>query len=179
MLKNRYICVRHGESQANIAGLIVSDPNNGVHAYGLTDDGRSAVGKVKLDPRSKVTSRLQLSWRARRFQMQWSFHPISSVRRRRLQSSPTRWAARPQPPIHASGVQTRASDCSERFFGTLELGPNSAYEAVWRRDEKSETQTVDGVESVARCPLRACCRWCGERREVPTACLLSMVWRAS
>jgi len=39
-LKNRYFALRHGESEANAAGIIVSDPNNGVPLYGITAKGR-------------------------------------------------------------------------------------------------------------------------------------------
>ena len=39
-LQNRYFAMRHGKSEANAAGLIVSDPANGCPAYGLTPEGR-------------------------------------------------------------------------------------------------------------------------------------------
>ena len=35
--------MRHGESEANVAGVIVSDPEQGCHGYGLTEKGRLQV----------------------------------------------------------------------------------------------------------------------------------------
>ena len=35
-LKHCYVCIRHGESKANVAGLIISDNKNGCNGYGLT-----------------------------------------------------------------------------------------------------------------------------------------------
>jgi probable phosphoglycerate mutase len=42
-LKNRYYGFRHGESQANVEGVIVSDPALGTVRYGLTEKGRRQV----------------------------------------------------------------------------------------------------------------------------------------
>ncbi len=39
-LKNRYFALRHGESTANIAGIISSLPSTGTTTHGLTDKGR-------------------------------------------------------------------------------------------------------------------------------------------
>ncbi len=35
--------MRHGESEANVAGLIVSDPEQGCHTFGLTENGKQQV----------------------------------------------------------------------------------------------------------------------------------------
>ncbi len=42
-LNNNYSAFRHGESQANVEGIIVSDPAVGVNGYGLTEHGRMQV----------------------------------------------------------------------------------------------------------------------------------------
>jgi len=42
-LKNRYIAFRHGESQANVEGIIVSHPDIGTVKYGLSNEGRRQV----------------------------------------------------------------------------------------------------------------------------------------
>lgn len=51
-LKNRYFVLRHGESEANIAGLITSDPVQCISNYGLTKHGNeqviATVRKAKL-----------------------------------------------------------------------------------------------------------------------------------
>ena len=42
-LNNCYVVWRHGESEANKAGIIVSHPENGVKSFGLTSAGRNQV----------------------------------------------------------------------------------------------------------------------------------------
>ncbi len=42
-LKNRYYAFRHGESMANVEGIIVSNPDVGIHRYGLSEKGRVQV----------------------------------------------------------------------------------------------------------------------------------------
>ena len=40
VLGNRYFVVRHGESKANVSGILVGDPQRGVEGFGLTERGR-------------------------------------------------------------------------------------------------------------------------------------------
>ena len=40
VLRNRYFVMRHGESEANVLGVAVGDPQRGVRGFGLTDLGR-------------------------------------------------------------------------------------------------------------------------------------------
>ena len=51
-LRNRYLCVRHGESEANVAGLVSSDPGVSTLEHGLTPTGlaqaREAASAVRL-----------------------------------------------------------------------------------------------------------------------------------
>ncbi len=42
-LRNPYFVFRHGYSKANAEGIIVSQPANGIDAYGLSDLGRKQV----------------------------------------------------------------------------------------------------------------------------------------
>merc|ERR1719330_655175 len=42
-LRHRYFALRHGESEANVAGIIIGDPEVGTQRYGLTARGREAV----------------------------------------------------------------------------------------------------------------------------------------
>eukprot|EP00438_Fugacium_kawagutii_P016681 Skav223975 [mRNA] locus=scaffold1107:223842:226947:- [translate_table: standard] len=39
-LRHRFFALRHGESKANVAKIIISDPKVGTKAYGLTPAGR-------------------------------------------------------------------------------------------------------------------------------------------
>lgn len=42
-LKNTYYAFRHGQSRANVEGIIISDPAVGTVEYGLTEEGRRQV----------------------------------------------------------------------------------------------------------------------------------------
>lgn len=39
----RFFGLRHGQSEANVAGIVLSDPATGVPGYGLTAEGRAQV----------------------------------------------------------------------------------------------------------------------------------------
>ena len=66
VLRNRYFVMRHGESEANVLGVAVGDPQRGVQGFGLTDLGRrqateaasalTHVYRVQLDHTEIVTS---------------------------------------------------------------------------------------------------------------------------
>lgn len=43
VLRNRYFVMRHGESEANVLGVAVGDPQRGVEGFGLTELGRRQV----------------------------------------------------------------------------------------------------------------------------------------
>ncbi len=43
LFKNQYYAFRHGQSRANVEGIIVSDPAVGTVDYGLTEAGRKQV----------------------------------------------------------------------------------------------------------------------------------------
>jgi len=42
-LRNRYFALRHGESKANVAGVILSNPKDGVVSFGLSRRGKKQV----------------------------------------------------------------------------------------------------------------------------------------
>ncbi len=46
VLRNRYFVMRHGESEANVLGVAVGDPQRGVAGFGLTDLGRRQVAEA-------------------------------------------------------------------------------------------------------------------------------------
>ena len=46
-MRNRFYAVRHGESAANEAAIVVSAPEHGVPGYGLTTLGRHQAQQVR------------------------------------------------------------------------------------------------------------------------------------
>ena len=115
-LANRYLVMRHGHSLANQQGVIVSDPVNGRGAYGLSELGRD-----------QVTDSL-----ARQATLDADTIILSSDFARALESAELahRWLS------CAAPLQVDAR-LRERYFGELELGPDSAYADVWRHDARN------------------------------------------
>lgn len=54
-LKNRYFILRHGESKANVAGILLSHPREGTVSFGLSRKGKKQVkDSVLKNRRSKL-----------------------------------------------------------------------------------------------------------------------------
>eukprot|EP00048_Salpingoeca_helianthica_P021363 m.11856 g.11856 ORF g.11856 m.11856 type:complete len:525 (+) comp5888_c0_seq1:23-1597(+) len=129
-LLNVYFAVRHGESTANVAGIITSTLNS-AEGHGLTPKGIQQAEKAanqlraRLGPDAKdvfiITSDFERA------------QQTAAVIAEQL------GAAKP----------TEDARLRERFFGDFEGASNTNYETVWNKDKKSATHTEDGVESVA------------------------------
>ena len=50
-LKNRYFIIRHGESKANVAGILLSHPKEGTISFGLSKKGKKQVKNSILKSR--------------------------------------------------------------------------------------------------------------------------------
>ncbi len=129
VLKNTYHIMRHGQSLANIAGLIVSHPDNGLNQYGLSDTGCSQVEAGIQTSLLEATTRIISSdfKRARE---------TAEIVHARLKSD------------NQICFETRLR---ERFFGELELGPDNRYEEIWtfdRQDPQHNQYSVESVNSV-------------------------------
>lgn len=113
---NSYFALRHGTSTANEAGIVVADPANGVSGYGLSPDGRT-------DTRARLeTAMTDLRFRP------GSTLCFSSDFLRALETAEIFCdiLGRSSPRIDER--------LRERFFGELELGPNTGYDEIWARD---------------------------------------------
>ncbi len=121
---NRYLLMRHGHSQANERGLIISDPR-----HGLTDYGLSRSGEDQL-------SRLIEGW-------PWP-QPSRIVHSDFLRTTQTaarvgeRFGLVPQPEPRLR----------ERYFGDFEAEPVSRYEEIWTLDARDPRHGQHGIESV-------------------------------
>ncbi len=124
-LHNTYHIMRHGESEANQAGLIISSPAKGIARYGLTEKGRAMAEKsLALAGFSPPVTRI-----------------ISSDFRRALETARLAAAA-----LGIKEVET-SELLRERFFGSLDGGSDNAYTIVWEEDRKNPGNTSQGVES--------------------------------
>jgi probable phosphoglycerate mutase len=128
-LNNQYFILRHGESTANVEGIIVSTPENGIENYGLSDEGRAqidrTINKAKSD--GKLDSKIRI---------------ISSDFKRAYESAViagkilgTEYLIEPEPRLR------------ERDFGSFELLSNEHYQTVWDNDAQDGSHTSNNVES--------------------------------
>jgi broad specificity phosphatase PhoE len=124
-LKNRFYGFRHGESRANVEGIIVSDPAIGTVKYGLSDEGRRQVGESALRL-SKVVSDAVI---------------VASDFRRTVETAEIIRTV-------AGGEPVRLDPrLRERLFGKWEGTRYTHYSDAWQKDAVDPEQMIDGVES--------------------------------
>ncbi len=124
-MKNRYYAFRHGQSRANVEGIIISDPAVGTKEYGLTEEGRRQA-KASVAKLSQLVS-----------------DPL-------IISSDFRRAAETAELVRdALGVESILFDVRlrERFFGEWEGTCHANYSTAWKRDEFDPDQDYKGAES--------------------------------
>ncbi len=131
-MKNHYLLMRHGESQANQADLIVSAPENGLKLYGLTPRGRKqAQEAARLSglPNSTVVI-------------------CSDFRRTRETAEVVVEALRIREPLVLEPA------LRERYFGRLEGTTGDRYREVWAQDSRDADQPPYGAESARHLTMR-------------------------
>lgn len=126
-MKNTYFILRHGESEANVQGVIVSSPQNGLDSFGLTAKGKEQALKTIREQRHLFSEKTIV---------------IASDFLR----------ARETAHIIQEELQLNTYITSEllreRFFGDLELSHHSNYGKVWELDRQDPAHKTWGIESV-------------------------------
>lgn len=130
--RNRYLLMRHGHSQANAQGKIISTPEQGLANYGLSEQGEKQLQEALA---------------------RWSWPvPTQIVHSDFLRTTHT--AARV---AAAFGVEMQQEvGLRERHFGELEGKADHHYPDVWAFDAKSAEHTQWQVEPVSRVAARMC-----------------------
>ncbi|EWG98119.1 histidine phosphatase family protein [Halomonas sp. BC04] len=123
--RNRYLLMRHGHSQANARGLIISTPERGLTAFGLSPQGVSQLDALLAD------------WH-------WPT-PTQILHSDFLRTTET--AARVA--SHFALPLQREPRLRERHFGDLEGLADDRYPHIWALDARSAEHVEHGVESVA------------------------------
>ncbi|CAF1242936.1 unnamed protein product [Rotaria sordida] len=137
-LRNKYFGVRHGESEANVAHLISSDPQIGIESHGLSPYGRlQVIENTKLFLQNNPSNK--------------SYIIIASDFRR----------ARETADILALNLSNLNDDkptvqldkrLRERFFGIYDGTSDENYNIIWKNDEdnpmKNLNDKVEPTESV-------------------------------
>ena len=128
-LRNEYYALRHGWSKANEAGIIVSRIDSGARLeYGLHATGREQASAAGDAFKAIVGER-----------------PVAI-----LSSDFSRTFETAKLVAAAVNADVEAEPAlRERDFGDFELGPNTAYEAVWEQDAIDASHTAWGVEAAA------------------------------
>ena len=132
-LLNRYFIMRHGHSQANQQGVIVSHPDNGITQYGLSDNGRAQVA-ASLQQASAFDSETLI---------------VSSDFRRARETAEMAHAA-----LACNRPVRFEPRLRERDFGEFELGTDDAYAEVWREDIRRPEVRYRGVEIASQVMAR-------------------------
>jgi len=120
---NSYLLMRHGESDANVSGVIVSDPKIGCEHFGLTERGSKEVIASAKGFTGEAITRIVCS----------DF--LRTLQTARLVADTLNL---PQP--------EKEVGLRERFFGDWDGMSAEHYENIWQRD-KTDEQSDDHVES--------------------------------
>jgi broad specificity phosphatase PhoE len=119
--------MRHGESEANVQEIILSDPENGVPGFGLTQNGKQQVANSVLANEDLDENTLIYS---------------SDFARTRETAEITKDILE----IKEKIVFTKL--LRERFFGDFEKTSNENYEVVWENDQNDQNNQFKNVENV-------------------------------
>ncbi|MGE0386403.1 MAG: histidine phosphatase family protein [Gammaproteobacteria bacterium] len=133
-LANRYYALRHGQSEANVLGVIASLPARAREGFGLTPAGGLQVeAAVRALPDLDAAALIVSSDYARAAQSAAIAARVLAAR------APVRFDAR----------------LRERGFGGLEGASDAHYAAIWARDAVDPAHTHWGVESAQAVAARA------------------------
>lgn len=127
-LSNQFYAMRHGHSEANAAGIIISAPELGVAQYGLSAKGveqvaKSLAAKHGLDKTARVVS--------------------SDFKRARETAEMVKKALECEYPV------VQDTRLRERFFGRYDRGSDLVYPKVWDLDRIDPSHTENDVESAS------------------------------
>ena len=122
--------MRHGHSQANAQQLIISTPERGLTAYGLSELGEAQLKDVLTHWQWPVPTRILHS----------DFLRTTETARR--VATHFGLELQPEPRLR------------ERHFGTLEGRSDQHYHDAWRHDEHNPEHREYGVESVTSVAAR-------------------------
>eukprot|EP00568_Trieres_chinensis_P010588 CAMPEP_0183310132 /NCGR_PEP_ID=MMETSP0160_2-20130417/29198_1 /TAXON_ID=2839 ORGANISM="Odontella Sinensis, Strain Grunow 1884" /NCGR_SAMPLE_ID=MMETSP0160_2 /ASSEMBLY_ACC=CAM_ASM_000250 /LENGTH=235 /DNA_ID=CAMNT_0025474299 /DNA_START=110 /DNA_END=817 /DNA_ORIENTATION=- len=140
LLRQAYCALRHGQSLANVEGIISSDPLIATVQHGLSDAGKEqarAAGNRIAENLVGGEEGIQGV----------AIYSSDFARARETANFVADALVRHSIPLHKGGVilETRLR---ERNFGQLNGGPDSRYGDVWEIDADDADHTDFGVESV-------------------------------
>lgn len=124
-LKNTYYIMRHGESEANVKGLIASSPETGKTTFGLTDEGRSQVienlNNLPIEDYINIV---------------FSSDFLRAVETAEIAAD-----------ILGTGEVMLHEALRERFFGEYDGKSDEFYDKIWKIDRECPSEYPRGIES--------------------------------
>jgi probable phosphoglycerate mutase len=127
-LKNRYFIIRHGESKANVAHILLSHPKEGTVSYGLSPKGKKqARASVLKSKKEKLLDSDVIIYSS-------DF----------LRAKETAQIARKLLGIKKINFH---KNLRERYFGKYDKTSLDNIKIVWERDEKNSSHNYQGTES--------------------------------
>jgi broad specificity phosphatase PhoE len=150
-LDHDYFALRHGESLANVAGIIMADPSRACAAYGLSERGQQQAASAAADVRQVYSDPSN------------SYHCVVLLTSDLLRAQETAtivWEENadaqllPVVQIHQQQV-IRETRLRERGFGTWDGTSDDNYHKVWHDDAGDASHTKQGVEAVHQVMRRA------------------------
>ncbi|MEH6404066.1 MAG: histidine phosphatase family protein [Sneathiella sp.] len=125
VFRNSYLIMRHGQSEANVAGVVVSDPAIGCERFGLTKQGSEQVITSALEHEGEGITQVICSDFLRTQQTAKLVVDTLNLP-----------SAQPE-----KGLR-------ERFFGRWEGKSDKHYQDIWDLDQLNGQPVGNGVESV-------------------------------
>lgn len=134
-LQNHYFALRHGQSLANVAHKICSNPDIACHAFGLSVIGQEQALAAAQDVVTQFQHR------------KLAIFSSDLLRAKQTAEIVFQHAKAAKVPIHQDQVvlDTRLR---ERWFGDWDETSDINYEEVWKDDVRDSSHTFGGVESV-------------------------------
>ncbi|MBN2618403.1 MAG: histidine phosphatase family protein [Spirochaetales bacterium] len=127
-MKNKYFIFRHGNSEANIENLIISDLDSGVLSYGLTEFG---IKQVEMSINDLISK--------------------NSIKNPVVVASPFKRTVETATIIcNKLNIKTPIINdkLRERYFGKFNISDSINYEKIWSMDVMDPESSIWGVESV-------------------------------
>ena len=143
-LNHDYYVLRHGQSLANVAGVISSDPRKAVIEHGLSETGKAQADAAASQIASEASQYQGVVIVASDLRRAWQ--TASIVRAHLVAAGVNVWPA--------NGVLEHRM-LRERSFGKLSGQSDDKYNDVWEFDKESATHHEFGCESVESVVERA------------------------
>ena len=137
-LRNDYFALRHGQSLANVAGLIAASPQIACENYGLSDLGWEQAKLAGTDVLEAYRTGDYLGLVVLSSDLLRAFETATAVQQALVDENI---------PLYSGDVvlETRLR---ERGFGDWDGTSDANYAEVWKEDAIDPSHTIKGVESV-------------------------------